>query len=200
MLDGALSATVAVLIVTCPCALALATPVALAITAGRFATIGVLSARAGGLERLASADTAVFDKTGTLTMAAPALEAVETHGALDRKSALRVACALEAGSAHPVARALLASAVEPPGPALDREEIPGQGIAAKVDLRSGELGRATDMGVSRDSGLWDNHPLSGAPIVGRKIPMWNQVLELARRTHANFPDQVAIGVDRLESI
>jgi Cu2+-exporting ATPase len=129
----ALSATVAVLIVTCPCALALATPVALAITAGRFAAIGVLSARAGGLERLASADTAVFDKTGTLTMAAPALEAVETHGALDRKSALRVACALEAGSAHPAARALLASAVEPPGPALDREEIPGQGIAATVD-------------------------------------------------------------------
>jgi Cu2+-exporting ATPase len=128
----ALSATVAVLIVTCPCALALATPVALAITAGRFAKIGVVSARAGGLERLASADTAVFDKTGTLTTATPRLEGVETAGGLDCEGALAVAAALEADTPHPAGRALLAAAGSPPEPARDTQQLPGRGVEGTV--------------------------------------------------------------------
>src|SRR6266542_1941609 len=74
----ALPATIAVLIVTCPCALALATPIALAVAAGRFAKAGVLPARMAAIERLARADAAAFDKTGTLTLAAPRLQAVQT--------------------------------------------------------------------------------------------------------------------------
>jgi Cu2+-exporting ATPase len=122
----ALPATVAVLIVTCPCALALATPIALAVAAGRFASIGVLPARMSAIERLASADTVAFDKTGTLTLPAPALEDVRTIGELDRDEALDTAAALEAGSTHPIARAIRASAGQRPHPG----PLPvGEGVA-----------------------------------------------------------------------
>jgi Cu2+-exporting ATPase len=133
--SSALPATVAVLIVTCPCALALATPVALAITAGRFAKIGVLPARLSGIERLATADTAVFDKTGTLTLATPRLERVHTAaaGSLDRAEAISIAAALEAGSTHPIARALAAEAgVHLPPPADASADQAGRGIAGTV--------------------------------------------------------------------
>ncbi len=128
----ALPATVAVLIVTCPCALALATPIALAIAAGRFAGIGVLPARLAGLERLARADTAVFDKTGTLTLATPRLESILPAGGLDRDAALAIASALEAGSTHPAARAIGRAAGEPLTCAETREDHPGGGVAGTV--------------------------------------------------------------------
>ena len=130
----ALPATIAVLIVTCPCALALAAPVALALTAGRLIRGGIVSARAGALERLASADTAVFDKTGTLTTGAPALSWVAPFGGLDSGRALRRAAVLEAGSAHPAARALVAAGGSPgPAPGEAAEETPGGGVAGRVD-------------------------------------------------------------------
>jgi Cu2+-exporting ATPase len=106
----ALPATVAVLMVTCPCALALATPIALTVAAGRFARIGVLPARMAGIERLAGADTVAFDKTGTLTLPALVLQSVHAVGGLEPETALTIASALEAGSAHPIARTLCAAA------------------------------------------------------------------------------------------
>lgn len=106
----ALPATVAVLMVTCPCALALATPIALTVAAGRFARIGVLPARMAAIERLACADTAVFDKTGTLTLSRPVLESVHTAGDLISETALAIASALEAASPHPIAGAFRAAA------------------------------------------------------------------------------------------
>jgi Cu2+-exporting ATPase len=109
----ALPATVAVLMVTCPCALALATPIALAVAAGRFASIGVLPARMAAIERLAIADTVAFDKTGTLTLPALVLEDVNGTG-VDRETALSVAAVLEAGSAHPIARAICTAAEQRP--------------------------------------------------------------------------------------
>ena len=127
----ALPATVAVLIVTCPCALALATPIALAIAAGRFAGVGVLPSRLAGIERLARADTAVFDKTGTLTLATPRLESVHPAGSLDRDAALSIAAALEAGSTHPVARAIVCAAASAE-PAHEREDQAGGGVAGTV--------------------------------------------------------------------
>jgi hypothetical protein len=69
------------------------------------------------------------------------------------------------------------------------------GIAAKVDIRTGILGRATNMGLTRDTGWWDVHPTTGAQITGRQLPMWREVLDVARRGHAAFPDQVAVGWD-----
>ncbi len=128
----ALPATVAVLIVTCPCALALATPIALAVAAGRFAGIGVLPARLAGIERLARADTAVFDKTGTLTLATPRLESVQSHGELAQEEALAIAAALEAGSTHPAARAIACAAPDPGSPADAIEDRPGEGVTGLV--------------------------------------------------------------------
>ena len=161
----ALPSTVAVLIVTCPCALALATPIALAIAAGRFAGIGVLPARLAGIEQLARADTAVFDKTGTLTLATPRLESVHPTGNLDRDAALSITAALEAGSTHPVARAI-ACAVESAVPAEEREDHPGEGVAGTVrgerwwvgsqdfalGSRAMPVALAEDLGLARERG------------------------------------------------
>ena len=69
------------------------------------------------------------------------------------------------------------------------------GIAAAVDLATGVLGPATDMGLRADSRWWDSHPVSGAAITGCVLPLWEQVPELARRAHEIFEDQVAIGWD-----
>ena len=69
------------------------------------------------------------------------------------------------------------------------------GVAAAVDLETGRLSRATDMGMGAESSWWDSHPVNGAPIAGRTVPMWRDVLTLALRAHAVFPDHVAIGWD-----
>ncbi len=129
---AALPATVAVLLVTCPCALALATPIALAVAAGRFAGIGVLPARMAAIERLASAETAVFDKTGTLTVSTPVLDSVRTAGGLDSGTALGIAAALEASSTHPIARALRAAAGERRSAADVRADPEGRGFTGAV--------------------------------------------------------------------
>ncbi len=127
----ALPATVAVLIVTCPCALALATPIALTIAAGRLAAIGVLPARMTGIEALADADTAVFDKTGTLTLPTPRLESVHAAG-LDRETALSIAAALEAGSTHPAARAIGVAAPGTPPSVEAVTDRAGRGVGGTV--------------------------------------------------------------------
>jgi Cu2+-exporting ATPase len=106
----ALPAAIAVLIVTCPCALALATPVVLTLAAGGLSEMGVVPARLEALEGLARADTVAFDKTGTLTLGSPELSEIETFGGLHRTEALAAAAALEASSLHPIARVLCAEA------------------------------------------------------------------------------------------
>jgi Cu2+-exporting ATPase len=136
----ALPATVAVLIVTCPCALALAAPVAATIAARRLARIGVLSTRPASLERLASADTAVFDKTGTLTLPAARLSGIVPFGSMSSSSALATAAALEASSEHPAARALV-SAAEGRAPAADSvRERAGEGVEGRVSGRRWWIG------------------------------------------------------------
>jgi Cu2+-exporting ATPase len=146
---SALPATVAVLIVTCPCALALATPIALAVAAGRFAGIGVLPTRLSGIERLAAADTAVFDKTGTLTLPTPRLEAVHGASGLDARQAMAIAAALESGSTHPIARSLAAETPAVPFPAATdtAADEGGRGVAGTLDgtrWRIGSPDYATD--------------------------------------------------------
>lgn len=116
----------ALLIVTCPCALALATPLAVTVALGRAARRGVLIKGADALERLATPGVLFVDKTGTLT--AGKLAVVSWCGDLD---AARLAAAAEAGSSHPVARALGAYAT-PAGPASDISEELGRGVAATV--------------------------------------------------------------------
>jgi Cu2+-exporting ATPase len=103
----ALMVAVAVLVVTCPCALSLATPAAMLAAAGRLARSGVLVRRLQGLEALAKVDTLVFDKTGTLTRDAMVLETVETRPGVSPAQALAMAAALAQHSLHPVSRALV---------------------------------------------------------------------------------------------
>ena len=102
----ALPNTIAVLIVTCPCAFALATPVAAAIGVGRLADAGMLAVRSDAIEHLAQCDTFAFDKTGTLTLGELRVERLATFGDLDTAQAMALAAALEAQSEHPIGKAL----------------------------------------------------------------------------------------------
>ncbi|MGB5441273.1 MAG: heavy metal translocating P-type ATPase, partial [Gammaproteobacteria bacterium] len=136
-----LSTTIAVLIVTCPCALALATPVALAVSAGRFIDLGVLPLRMRALDALARADLFVFDKTGTLTRGLPTVAEVLPTAELDADSCLRHAAALAAESAHPVAHALRERVPVPGLVTSAVENVPGAGIMAAIAGRQWRLGK-----------------------------------------------------------
>ncbi|MBS7542203.1 heavy metal translocating P-type ATPase [Ancylobacter oerskovii] len=105
-----LIAAVAVLIIACPCALGLATPMSIMVGVGRGAQMGVLIKNAEALERLAAVDTLVVDKTGTLTEGKPSLVALEPADGFDEAGALRLAAAVEAPSEHPLAHAILEAA------------------------------------------------------------------------------------------
>lgn len=136
-----LTNTVAVLIVTCPCALALATPVAIAVSTGRFAELGVLPVRADAIEALAQVDLAVFDKTGTLTVGDLSLERTRVVDDLDPIRARAIAAALEHDSEHPAARAFrsVRSDIDPTVDELTNH--PGQGLSGRVDGTEWRLGR-----------------------------------------------------------
>ncbi len=156
----ALSVAVAVLVVTCPCALSLATPAATLAAAGALARRGVLVRQLQALEAGAGVDTLVFDKTGTLTQDRMAVAAIRCRDGLSPQSALDLACALAAGSLHPVSRAIVAAAGDPeararlalpsadsadPGvpPAADAlTERPGQGVEGQLGGRRLRLGSA----------------------------------------------------------
>ncbi len=132
----ALMIAVAILVVTCPCALSLATPAAMLASAGALARQGVLVRRLTALETLSTVDTVVFDKTGTLTRDAFVLEQVRLRDGVDRAQALALAAALGQGSLHPVSRALAQAAQDEGVDAVsvtDLQEVVGQGVAARRD-------------------------------------------------------------------
>jgi P-type Cu2+ transporter len=134
---------VAVLVISCPCALSLATPTALTAAGGHLARLGVLVARGQALESLVAATDAVFDKTGTLTDGAMHLIAMETVGAQaqDGDAMLAIARALEAGSEHPLARALLDADCSATAIASDIVNRPGLGLEGTVNGRRWRLGQ-----------------------------------------------------------
>lgn len=129
----ALMAAVAVLIVTCPCALSLATPAAMLTSAGLLARNGVLVRRMQALEVLASIDTVIFDKTGTLTQGGMALRGTQTRAGMTSHDALQLAAGLARYSLHPLSRALVEAAGEGnKQPALmDVQEHAGQGLECR---------------------------------------------------------------------
>ncbi len=161
----ALMVAVAVLIVTCPCALSLATPVAMLTAAGTLARHGVLVRNLQGLEALAGVDTIVFDKTGTLTHDGMALGAVHPCAGWSAQEALEVAATLAAHSMHPVSRALVAAASlrddarDTRWMAANAMEEAGMGLTATLSDATGaratgamRLGSAVHAGVaSRDT-------------------------------------------------
>ncbi len=136
-LAHALIAAVAVLIIACPCALGLATPISVMVASGLGARHGVLFRDAGAIETLRDVDTLVLDKTGTLTAGKPKLEhLLPINGKLTPQRILAVAAALERSSEHPLARAVLAAAEEygVDVPAVEDFSVtPGQGVAGRVE-------------------------------------------------------------------
>ena len=141
----ALVAAVAVLIIACPCALGLATPISIMVATGRGAQAGVLVRNAAALERLATVDTLIADKTGTLTEGKPALTGVEAFSGFAPDEVLRLAASLEAGSEHPLATAILRGAEQKslkPAKVEDFEAVTGQGVKGRIDGRIARLGNA----------------------------------------------------------
>jgi len=155
----ALMVGVAVLIVTCPCALSLATPVAMLTAAGTLARHGVLVRNLQGLEALAAVDTIVFDKTGTLTRDGMALSATHTSGDMAADEALALAAAMAVQSVHPASRALVAAAARMPDSTLqwtvtDLQEDAGLGLTATVQgVGAGQPARRLRLGSALHAGM-----------------------------------------------
>ena len=148
-----LVAAVSVLIIACPCALGLATPMSIMTATGRGAQAGVLIKNAEALERFAKVDTLIVDKTGTLTVGKPKLVAVLPEAGHDEAEVLRLAASLERGSEHPLAEAIVTGAEER-GVAFakteDFEAITGKGVTGVVDGKPVALGNAklvADLGL-----------------------------------------------------
>ncbi len=138
-----LIAAVAVLIIACPCALGLATPMSIMVGVGRGAQAGVLIKDAEALERLETIDTLVVDKTGTLTEGKPKVVAVETFGDFSGAVLLRLAAALEHSSEHPLGAAIVRASLES-GEALPSVDafrsITGKGVTGRVEGRQVTIG------------------------------------------------------------
>jgi Cu+-exporting ATPase len=137
---------VAVLIIACPCALGLATPMAIMVGTGRGANVGVLIRDADALERLARVDTLVVDKTGTLTEGRPQVTALAAAPGWTDSEVLMLAAAVERGSAHPLGAAIVRAAEArqisvPPAEAFTATE--GHGVAARVGSRQVVVGKPT---------------------------------------------------------
>lgn len=145
----ALMAAIAVLIITCPCALGLAVPVVQVVASGRLLKAGVLVKAADALERLADADTVVFDKTGTLTLGQPVLV-----GGRYTPVDLNIAAALAAQSRHPLSRALVRAGTgeRPVGPLENIQEIAGRGIEATLNGARVQLGSRDWCGIAAEDG------------------------------------------------
>lgn len=146
-------AAVSVLIIACPCALGLATPMSIMVAMGRGAQAGVLIRNAETLERLAKVDTLIVDKTGTLTQGRPELTDVVALNGFDDGEVLGLAAALERGSEHPLAEAIVQGAEArdlPLGKAGEFEAITGKGVEGEVSGKRIALGNAAMM---QDLGL-----------------------------------------------
>jgi len=140
--ERAFSATVAVLVVACPCAFALAAPAAVTRTLAVLVGHGVLVVRPDALEDLASATHVIFDKTGTLTEPTVVVDRTVMLRDIDRDAAFAIAATLARGSRHPVARAFAAAAPAVLPTVEARESIAGLGIAGMIGGRAYRLGRA----------------------------------------------------------
>jgi Cu+-exporting ATPase len=136
----------AVLIIACPCALGLATPMSIMVATGRAAHAGVLFRDAEAIERLRGIDTLVFDKTGTLTAGRPAFRELIPAAGWNADSVLQLAASLDQGSEHPLAAAIVAAARSRDlalEPAQDFEAVPGGGVRGSVGGRRLTLGNRT---------------------------------------------------------
>jgi P-type Cu+ transporter len=169
----ALIAAVSVLIIACPCALGLATPMSIMVGVGRGAQAGVLIKNAEALERLEKVDTLIVDKTGTLTEGKPRVIAVQPLGAFDEAALLRFAASLEQSSEHPLAAAILAAANErglAPAAVADFDAEAGKGVVGRVVGRrvafgSAKLMEAQSLAIDAAAGEADRLRAEGATVM-----------------------------------
>jgi Cu+-exporting ATPase len=158
-LAHALVNAVAVLIIACPCALGLATPMSIMVATGRGATMGILFRNAEAIETLRKVDTLVVDKTGTLTEGRPRLVTVQPAEGVDESRLLRVAAGLERASEHPLAEAIVRGASErgaAPEPVSEFGSVTGKGVRGLIGGKRAALGNRAlleELGV--DAGAWD---------------------------------------------
>lgn len=141
-------AAVSVLIIACPCALGLATPMSIMVATGRGAQAGILIKNAENLERFADVDTIILDKTGTLTLGAPKLTDVVAFDGFDDADVLAIAASLERGSEHPLAEAIVDGAKERGIATVDTEDfqaVTGKGVQGRVTGKPVALGNARMM-------------------------------------------------------
>ena len=183
--ETAFTHAIAVLIVTCPCALGLAVPVVQVVATGRLLKHGVLVKASDGLEKLADADTIVFDKTGTLTLGEP--ELVSSGEAGPAEIALAVALARQ--SRHPLARALAAHGADIAAPALsDIHEVPGMGMEAVLDGETIRLGNRNFTGTAGEASSHAGPELWLAK--GRETPRQFRFADRARSDAAETIDRL----------
>ena len=149
--EFALNCAISVLVISCPCALGLATPVAIMVGTGRGAAMGVLFKNAEALENLHKVDTVVLDKTGTLTVGKPAVTDIIPNN-ISEEALLAIAAALESRSEHPFAKAIIAEAeniayIEP----TDFETLPGRGISGRIGGKKyfgGNIRLMSELGIT----------------------------------------------------
>ena len=152
----ALIAAVSVLIIACPCALGLATPMSIMVSTGKGATMGVLFKNAEAIETMRKIDTLVVDKTGTLTLGKPKLTGIVTAEGMDENQLLLLSASLEKSSEHPLAAAIVAGAAEKQiSPVVPEEfdSITGKGVAGTIEgarVLLGNLKLMDDAGVNTD--------------------------------------------------
>ncbi|HJG31777.1 MAG TPA: heavy metal translocating P-type ATPase [Collinsella ihuae] len=170
--NEALTAGVAVVVISCPCALGLATPVAIMVGTGKGAEMGVLFKSAEALETLHNVDTVVLDKTGTVTQGRPAvtdiLPAVRAdRGSMSEKQLLKLAAALEKSSEHPLAEAIMALADQRgivARPVADFRAVPGRGVTAREGANPIAAGNAqlmAELGIDVDRAQLESFARAG---------------------------------------
>jgi Cu+-exporting ATPase len=177
---------VAVLIIACPCALGLATPMSIMVGTGRGATMGVLIKNAEALEVMERIDTLVVDKTGTLTEGRPALVSFETLGGFNDAQALRLAASLERASEHPLAAAIVQGATARDlelGNVEDFQSVTGKGVTGVVGGRQVALGNLKLM-EDWNSGL-----------EGKAGGQSGQILQRIEELHAQGQTVMILGID-----
>ncbi len=169
----ALLNAIAVLIIACPCALGLATPMSIMVGTGRGAHAGVLIRNAEALQLMDTVDTLVIDKTGTLTEGRPALVAVETAEGFERRAVLGAAAAVEARSEHPLAHAIVTGASDDGLEVMEVDGFDSQtglGVGGRVNGREVAVGNAAQMervgaNVSELNEAADRHRAQGAGVM-----------------------------------
>lgn len=158
-IEFALSIGISVLVISCPCALGLATPTAIMVGTGKGATNGILIKSAEALETAHNIDTVVLDKTGTITQGKPVVTDILCGTGIDRLRLLQTAASLEKLSEHPLADAITAEAGKaklPLSPVEDFQQIPGQGIVGRVD---------GEMCLAGNRRMMDAHNITGGQLL-----------------------------------